>query len=182
MEDKRGMKQERSPSTKVSPTPSDAKTPPPVPSGSPSPPGSPSEVSSHRPRSPVFEQGGPSGKAPVIDLSSSSDEEDFITDTSHDFEFAQQLDGELNRDFLGPLGDGKIIILIDSDEEKQEVCEEKSTGTEAATASAAVNPASTASVNDTDALEGPVNDNSDDHGPDQEDGGGGGDKDDADKP
>jgi hypothetical protein len=113
------MKQERSPSTKVSPTPSDAKTPPPVPSGSPSPPGSPSEVSSHRPRSPVFEQGGPSGKAPVIDLSSSSDEEDFITDTSHDFEFAQQLDGELNRDFLGPLGDGKIIILIDSDEENR---------------------------------------------------------------
>jgi hypothetical protein len=47
----------------------------------------------------VFEQGDPSRKAPVIDLSSSSDEEDFFTDISHDFEFAQRLYGELNRGF-----------------------------------------------------------------------------------
>jgi hypothetical protein len=66
----------------------------------------------------VFEQGSPSGKALVIYLSSSSDEEDFITDTTRDFEFAQRLYGELNRGFLGPPGDDKIIILIDSDEEK----------------------------------------------------------------
>jgi hypothetical protein len=99
MEDKRGIKRERSPSAERSPTPSYAKTPPPTPSGSPSPPGSASEVSSCHPRSPVFEQGDPSRKAPVIDLSSSSDEEDFFTDISHDFEFAQRLYGELNRGF-----------------------------------------------------------------------------------
>jgi hypothetical protein len=52
--------------------------PPSVPSGSPPPPGSPLEISSRCPCSPVFEQGGPSGNAPMIGLSSSSDEEGFI--------------------------------------------------------------------------------------------------------
>jgi hypothetical protein len=51
----------------------------------------------------------------VIDLSSSSDEEDLITTTSHDFEFTQRLFGELNRTVLGPPGDGKIIILSNFD-------------------------------------------------------------------
>jgi hypothetical protein len=32
----------------------------------------------------VFEQGNASGKTPMINLSSSSDEENFIVDTSHD--------------------------------------------------------------------------------------------------
>jgi hypothetical protein len=67
----------------------------------------------------VFEQGEPSGKAPVIDLSSSLDEEDLIAATSHDFEFAQWLFGVLNRAILRPPGDGKVIILDDSDEEKE---------------------------------------------------------------
>jgi hypothetical protein len=69
MEDKRDINRERSPSVEGSPVPSDAKTPPSAPSRTPSLLGSPSEVSSHCPRSSVFEQGGPSGKAPVIDLS-----------------------------------------------------------------------------------------------------------------
>jgi hypothetical protein len=60
-----------------------------------------------------------SGKAPVIYLSSSSDEEDLIAATSHDFEFTQRLFGELNRTVLGPPGDGKVIIIDDSDEEKE---------------------------------------------------------------
>jgi hypothetical protein len=77
-------------------------------------------VSSHCPLSLVFEQGGPSGKAPVVDLSSSSDEEEPIHDTSCDFEFAQRLFGELNRAFLGPLDDSKIIIFSDFDEKKSE--------------------------------------------------------------
>jgi hypothetical protein len=64
--------------------PSDAKTPPLTLSGSPPLPGSPSEVSSRHPRSPVFEQGGPSGKDSMVDMSSSSDEEDLIPDSSHD--------------------------------------------------------------------------------------------------
>jgi hypothetical protein len=133
-----------------SPTASDAKTPPSAPFGTPSPPGSPMEASSLRPCSPVLEQGGPSRKALVIVLSSSSDEEDSIADTSCDFEFAQQLYNELNRDLLGSPGDGKVIILSDSNEEKEEAHKEKSTGAEDAAASATVNPASTASADDTD--------------------------------
>jgi hypothetical protein len=75
----------------------------------------------------VFEQGGSSGKAPVVELSSSSDEGELIHDTCHDFEFAQRLYGELDHAFLGVPGDGKIIILNNFDEEKEEACEEKST-------------------------------------------------------
>jgi hypothetical protein len=55
----------------------------------------------------------------MIDLSLSSDEENFIADTSCDTEFTKKLFGDLNRDILGPLGDGKVIILDDSDEEKE---------------------------------------------------------------
>jgi hypothetical protein len=125
MEDKRGTKCSHSPSAEGSP-PSDAKIPPSTPSGSPPPPGSPSKISSRHPCSPMFEQGGASRKAPVIDLSSSSDEEDLIA-TSRDFEFAQRFYGDLNRVVLGSPGDDKIIVLSDSNEE--EVCEEKTTDT-----------------------------------------------------
>jgi hypothetical protein len=69
MGDKRGIKRERSPSVDGSPMANDAKTPLPVPSGSRSPPRSPSDVASRHPHSPLFEQGGPSEKAPVIDMS-----------------------------------------------------------------------------------------------------------------
>jgi hypothetical protein len=165
MEDKRVIKRECSPSAEGSPTPSDTKTPPTVSSGSPPPPGLPSEVSSHGPHSPVFEQGGPSGKALVVDLSSSSDPEDLIPDTSHDFEFAQRLYDELNHALLGPPSDDKIIILNNSDEKKEEVREGKSTGTEDVVASAAVNLASTASADDVNAPVGAKNNNSDDQGP-----------------
>jgi hypothetical protein len=69
---------------------------------------------------------------------------------------------------MGPPGDGKIIILSDSDEE--EVREEKTTDTKDVAASIAVNPASTADADDASA--GAKNDNSDDQGPDQEAGSG----------
>jgi hypothetical protein len=105
-------------------------------------------VSSRRPRSSVLEQGGPSATALVIDLSSSSDEENFIADTSRDFEFAQRLYGELNHDLLGPPGNGKVIILNDSDEEKEEAREEEFVDAEDAAAFAAINPVSTASTDD----------------------------------
>jgi hypothetical protein len=75
-----------------------------------------------------------------MDLSSSLDEEDLIPDTSHDFEFAQHLYDELNRALLGSPSEGKIIILNDSNEEKEEVREEKSTDARDKAASAAVNP------------------------------------------
>jgi hypothetical protein len=106
------------------------------------------------------------GGAPVINLSSSLDEEDLIVATSHDFEFAQRLIGVLNRAVLGPLGDGKIIVLSDSDEE--EVHEEKTTVTKTVAASTTVNPASTTSADTDDSPVGVKNDNSDDQGPDQE--------------
>jgi hypothetical protein len=118
----------------------------------------------------------------VIYLSSSSNEEDFITDTSRDFEFAQRLYGELNHDFLGPNGDDKIIILSDSDKEKEEVHEEKYVSVEVAASFATINPTSTASADNVDALEGATNDNSDDQEPSQEVGGGDGGRDDVDKP
>jgi hypothetical protein len=84
----------------------------------------------------------------VIDLSSSSDEVDFVTNTSRDFEFAQRLYGKLNRGFLGPSGDGKIIIFSDSNKEKEEVREEKSSNPEDAAASTTVNLALTAFASD----------------------------------
>jgi hypothetical protein len=147
MEDKRGIKRECSPSMEGSPTASDAKTPPLAPSGTPSPPGSPTEVCSHRPRSPVLEQGGPSGAAPVGDLSSPQDEGNPIHDIAHDFEFAQRLFDELSSNLLGPPGDDKVIILSDSDEE-EEAHEEKSADVEDAATSAVVNPVSIASADD----------------------------------
>jgi hypothetical protein len=106
MEDKRGTKREHSPSVEGSPTPSNAKTPPLVPYGSQPLRGSLSKISSHRPRSPVFEQGGPSEKTTMVDLSSSLDEEDPIPDTSRDIEFTQCLYDELNRALLGLQSDG----------------------------------------------------------------------------
>jgi hypothetical protein len=96
---------------------------------------SPSEVSSHRHYSLVFEQGGPSEKIPVVDLSSSSDEEDLIPYTSWD-EFTKRLFGDLNREVLEPPDDGKVIIFSDSDEEEEEAREEDTTDVEATPSSA----------------------------------------------
>jgi hypothetical protein len=117
MEDKRGTKHARSPSKEGSPSPAGAKTSSSAPSKSPPPLTSPLEVSSRCPRSPVWEKGGSSGKAPVVDLSSSFDEGDLIADVSRDEEFTRRLFGDLNCDFLGPPSDSKIIILSDSNKE-----------------------------------------------------------------
>jgi hypothetical protein len=130
MEDNKGTKDTRSPTTEGSPSPSDTKTPPLMPSGSPPPPESPSEMISRHPRSPMFEQGGPSGNILVIELSSSSDEEDFFADTAWDTEFTRQLFCDLNRDLLGPSVNGKVIVLNDSDEE-EEAHEETTTDADA---------------------------------------------------
>jgi hypothetical protein len=91
MEDKRGTKHSRSPSKEGSPSPSGVNTPPPALSGSPPPLKSPLEISSRCSNSPMWELGGSSGKAPVLDLSSSSDEEDLISDVSCDEEFVRRL-------------------------------------------------------------------------------------------
>jgi hypothetical protein len=152
MKNKRDTKRSRSPSKEGSPLPSSVSTPP---------SGSPSKVSSRCPRLPVFEQGGPSEKVPVMDLSASSDEEDFIPDISPDEEFARRLFDDLNRDVLGPPDDGNIIILSDSDEE-EEVHEDDAADTDAASSSAGRSPAPTTSVVDADEdPEGMQDDNSD---------------------
>jgi hypothetical protein len=143
--------------------------------------GSLSEISSRRPCLPMFEQGGSSGKVMMIDLSLSSDEENFIADISREVEFANKLFGDLNRDILGPPSDGKVIILDNPDEEK-EAQEEKMADTEPTATSAAVNLASTASVDANDAPVGTRNNNSDDQRPDQEADSGNGNRGDADEP
>jgi hypothetical protein len=117
MKDTRGNKHAHSPSKEGIPSPSGDPTPPPTPSGSPPLLGSPLEVPSCSPHSSVFEQGGFSGKAPVVDLSFSVDEEGLVPNTSCDEEFAQKLFGDLNRDVLEPPDDSNIIILSNSDEE-----------------------------------------------------------------
>jgi hypothetical protein len=75
----------------------------------------------------VFEQGNASGKTLMIDPSS------FIFDTSRDAELARKLFGDLNRDILEPSGDGKIIILDDSNDDT-EAQEEKTVGIESTAA------------------------------------------------
>jgi hypothetical protein len=149
MKDKRETKRSHSPSKEGSSLPSGGSTPPLALSGSPPPPGSQLEISSHHPRSPVFEQGGPSEKVPAVDLSSSSDEECLIPDTSQDEEFARRLFGDLNRSVLGPPSDDKFIILSDSNEE-EEVCEEDAANTEAVPSSTVKSLTPTASVDNID--------------------------------
>jgi hypothetical protein len=67
--------------------------------------------------------------------------------------FAKKLFGDLNCDILGPPGDGKVIILDDSDEEK-EALDKKMADTELVATFAAVNPVPTASAAADDALRG----------------------------
>jgi hypothetical protein len=90
----------------------------------------------------------------VINLSSSSDEEDLIIDTSHDKELVRRLFGDLNHVILGSPGDDKIIILSDFDEEEEEVHEENTIVTEYTATSAALNNVSTASADANDAPRG----------------------------
>jgi hypothetical protein len=103
----------------------------------------------------VFEQGNASRKIPMLEPSL------FIVDTSRDVEIARKLFGDLNHDILGPPGDGKIIILDDSDDDGE--AQEKTT----AEIEYTVAPAS---ANDAPA-EARIN-NSDDQRPDQEADGG----------
>jgi hypothetical protein len=58
----------------------------------------------------------------VVDLSLG--EEDAFPNTLWDEKIARKLFGDLNRGLLGPLGDGNMIILSDSDEEEEEVHED----------------------------------------------------------
>jgi hypothetical protein len=164
MKDKRGTKRSHSPSKDGSSSSSNISMPPSSPSGSPPPLGSAPEVSSRRLRSPIFEQGGPSERIPVVDLS--SDEEDLFFDTSHEEEFTRKLFGDLNRDLLGPPGDGNAIIISDSDKEK-EADEEDIANTNVVPPSAMKFSTPAASTNDADdTFEGVLDDSNDGYTPD----------------
>jgi hypothetical protein len=121
MEDKKGVKREHSSSVEGSLLADDAKIPPPVPFGSSPPPRSPSDVSSRCRCSSVFEQGSASGVTPVSGPSS------LVVDTFRDEEFARKLFGNLKHDIIRPAGDGKIIIIDDSDSD-DDAQEEGTTG------------------------------------------------------
>jgi hypothetical protein len=96
-----------------------------------------------------------------VDLASSSGEENFIADTARDEELTRKLFGDLNRDILGPPGDGKIIVLSDSDDE-DETHEDVTVNTEVAPPSAANSTDSPTSTPDTDDTpDGVPNDNVD---------------------
>jgi hypothetical protein len=136
MEDKKNLKHPHSPSDEGSSSPSKASTPPLSRSGSPPPTQSPPETSSRRLCLPPCEQGDPSEPVPIVDLASSSSEEDSVADTSRDEELARKLFDDLNRDILGPPGDGKIIVLSDFNDE-DETHEDTAVNAEAAPPSAA---------------------------------------------
>jgi hypothetical protein len=86
----------------------------------------------------------------VVDLSSSSDEEDVIPDTSRDEQFTKRFFGDLNREVLGSPNSDKVIILSDSDDEEKEVCEEDVIDTKAMPSSAVKSPTPIASAADVD--------------------------------
>jgi hypothetical protein len=158
MEDKKNLKRPRSPSNEGSSSPSKASTPPASLSGSPPPIQSPPETSSRHLCLPPCEQGGPSKPIPIVDLGSSSG-----ADTSRDEELAKKLFGDLNSDILGPPGDGKIIVLSDSDDE-DEAHEDATVNTEATPPSAVNSPVTPASAFDADKTPDGVQDDSSDGG------------------
>jgi hypothetical protein len=99
----------------------------------------------------------------MVDLASSSGEEDFFADTSRDEELARKLFSELNRDILGPPGDGKIIVLSDSDDE-DEAHEDAAINVEAAPPSVVNSAVTPASASDADETPDGVQDDSSDGG------------------
>jgi hypothetical protein len=163
MEDKKNLKRPRSPSDEGSSSPTKASTPPPSHSGSPPPIQTPPETSSRRLCLPPCEQGGPSEPVPIVDLASSSGEEDSVVDTSRDEELAKKLFGDLNRDILGPPGDGKIIVISDSVDE-DETHEGTVVNVEAAPPSAANSTDSPTSAPDADETPDGVSDDNADGG------------------
>jgi hypothetical protein len=86
-----------------------------------------------------------------VDLASSSGEEDSVADTSRDEELARKLFDDLNRNILGPPGDGKIIVLSDFNDE-DETHEDATVNADAAppsTANSLVTPASAIDADET---------------------------------
>jgi hypothetical protein len=98
-----------------------------------------------------------------VDLALSSGEEDSIADTSQDEELTRKLFSDLNRDILGPPGDGKIIVLSDSDDENEKP-EDATVNAEAGPSSAANSMDSSISAPDADETPDGVSDDNADGG------------------
>jgi hypothetical protein len=98
-----------------------------------------------------------------VDLALSPSEEDSVADTSRDEEFVSKLFGDLNRDILGPPGDGKIIVISDSDDE-DETHEDAAVNAEAAPPSAANSADSPTFASDVDETPDGVSDDNADGG------------------
>jgi hypothetical protein len=163
MKDKKNLKRPHSPSDEGSSSPSKASTPSLSRSGCPPPTQSPPATSSRRLCLPPCEQGGPSEPVPVVDLALSSGEEESIADTSRDEEFTRKLFGDLNRDILGSPGDGKIIVISDSDDE-DETHEDAAVNAEATPPSATNSADSPTSASDVDETPDGVSDDNADGG------------------
>jgi hypothetical protein len=99
----------------------------------------------------------------MVGLASPSGKEVFFADTSQDEELARRLFDDLNRNILGPPGDGKIIVLSDSDDE-DEAHEDATVNAEAAPPSAVNSPITPASTSDADETPDGVQDDSSDGG------------------
>jgi hypothetical protein len=98
-----------------------------------------------------------------VDLALSLGEEEPIADTSRDEEIARKLFGDLNRDILGPPGDGKVIVISDSDDE-DETHEDAAVNAEAAPPSTANSVDSPTSASDVDETPDGVSDDNADGG------------------
>jgi hypothetical protein len=98
-----------------------------------------------------------------VDLASSSGEEDFFADTSRDEDLARKLFSDLNSDILGPSGDGKIIVLSDSDDE-DEAHEDAAVNAEVAPPSAVNSVDTSTSAPDADETPDEVQDDNTDGG------------------
>jgi hypothetical protein len=98
-----------------------------------------------------------------VDLALSSGREDSVADTSRDEKLARKLFSDLNRDILGPSGDGKIIVLSDSDDE-DETSEDAAVNAKAAPPSAANSTDSPTSAPNADETPDGVSDDNADGG------------------
>jgi hypothetical protein len=107
----------------------------------------------------MYEHDEPSKGFSVVNLSSEDEDEDLdALDTSRDEDIVHKLFGNLNRDLLGTPGDGNVIVINDSKEEK--VCQDDYTNADVVPPSPRVSPAPSASATDDDSTPDGVKDDS----------------------
>jgi hypothetical protein len=111
---KRGIKRSRVYAITSSSSSEASTLPPSSPPSSPLPASLP-KGSSQGPPSKMYKHDKPSKGFLVVDLGSEIKDKDFDgSDTSRDEEMTHKLFNDLNQDLLGPLDDGKVIVINDS--------------------------------------------------------------------